>query len=105
GIVSTTGQTSPAPGGSILALYDNTTGGVTEWPAGSGYTIDSTCLIGKYTLVGDVNLDSHVTTDDYAIVDVFRGITAGATWSQGDVNGDGQITSDDFSTMDVNRGL
>src|SRR5207244_431114 len=96
-----------APGGTILALFQNIDPAHPTqplWSSWDGVTVDLTTVIGKYTYYGDVNLDGQVTADDYATADVFRGLTQGALWTQGDISGDGQVTADDYAQMDVNRG-
>jgi len=99
GIVSTTSN-----GSQILALFDNAFVGATSW---AGQSISSTAIVGKYTYLGDVNLDGEVTGDDYTIIDSNLNITppAGLAWVSGDTNLDGSVTGDDYTTIDSNLGL
>src|SRR5207253_8110982 len=56
GFGASTGITSStATGNTILALFDNSLVGVTEWPVGSGNTISASAVVGKYTYFGDVD--------------------------------------------------
>jgi autotransporter-associated beta strand protein len=102
-----------APGGSpaaatILITFDNNDAGgaITEWPPASGITVDTTTVIGKYTYLGDVNLDGQVTGDDISIVNSLMGTDLSASntpqslwWQLGDVNFDGLVTGDDYSQV------
>ncbi len=106
GIVSSTSQASS--GKTILALFDNALVGRTDWPAGSGQTISSSAIVGKYTYFGDTNLDGQVTGDDYGAVDANLGSTGlnpGNAWLLGDTNGDLSVTGDDYASIDANLGL
>jgi len=67
GIISTTGQT--IEGKAILALFDNALIGTGDWPPGSGRTISTNSIVGKYTYFGDLNFDGQVTGDDYPTID------------------------------------
>ncbi len=105
GIVSSTAQ---ANGGlTILALFDNSLAGATDWPLGSGNSIPSNAIIGRYTYFGDSNLDGMVTGDDYGAVDANLGqtVAAGLSWLYGDMNFDGVVTGDDYASIDANLGL
>src|SRR5205085_4030787 len=82
GIISTTGQSA---GNTILALFDNALAGATEWPVGSGNTVDANTVIGKYTYFGDLDLDGQVTAGDYGIIDANLGahVAGGCEWLLG----------------------
>jgi len=88
GITSTLGQNSN--GATVLALFDNASLGATEWPLGSGNAVPDTAVIGKYTWIGDVNLDGKVTPDDYVAIDSNINTTPepGLAWLCGDLNAD-----------------
>ena len=105
GIISTTGQNSS--GKTILALFDNALVGLTAWPTGSGQTVSSTAIIGKYTYFGDATLDGQVTADDYLVLDANRNTAppTGVAWIKGDMTNDGSVTADDYLVLDANRGL
>jgi autotransporter-associated beta strand protein len=98
---------STSTGAQILALFDNGLAGVSEWPGGSGHTISTSSVIGKYTYFGDVNFDGQVTGDDYTVVDANLSTTptVGLEWLSGDANLDGTVTGDDYTTIDANLGL
>jgi hypothetical protein len=102
-------------GGNILLIFDNAVGipalnlapgAITEWPPNSGHTVPSTAVLGKYSFIGDTNLDGKVTGDDYAPVDIALsnniGITAGATYFDGDMDLNGTVDSQDYSPIDQN---
>ncbi len=57
----------------------------------------------KYTLLGDANLDSLVTGDDFTILVANLG-KAVTRWDQGDFNYDGLVTGDDFTLLVANLG-
>ncbi len=106
GIVSSTSQATG--GNTILILFDNSMAGATDWPAGSGQTIGSNAVVGKYTYFGDTNLDGQVTGDDYGAIDAnlgTTGINPGIAALMGDTNFDGNITGDDYAAVDGNLGL
>jgi hypothetical protein len=83
-----------------LAVADNVLFGRTSW---NGQPIDTTTIIGKYTFLGDANLDGQVTTDDYVVVDLGLGRT-NAQWIQGDTDFSGIVTTDDYVVIDLNLG-
>src|SRR5439155_17671882 len=103
GIISTTGQSA---GNTILALIDNALVGASDWPLGSGQTIDANTVVGKYTYFGDVNFDGQVTSDDYGVLDANLNTTPPIeiAWLSGDANLDGSVTSDDYGILDANLG-
>jgi fibronectin-binding autotransporter adhesin len=106
GIISTHGQSQN--GATILALFDNALAGFGDWPTGSGFTIDSTTVAGKYTYLGDTNLDGQVTPQDYTAIDSnlgTNGVDVGISWFYGDTNFDGNITPQDYTAVDSNLGL
>src|SRR4051794_13844789 len=107
GITSGLRDSTGAP--TFLALVDNSTVGLSEWPLGSGNTIDATTVIGKYTYFGDVNLDGVVNSSDYGIVDAnFNTVPPASTaLIRGDANLDGLVNSSDYGIIDANfnRGL
>ena len=80
--------------------------GVGDWPPGSGKTVASNAVIGKYTYFGDLNMDGQVTGDDYAVIDSNLNTTplAGIAWLSGDANLDGNVTGDDYAVIDSNLG-
>lgn len=101
----TTGITSSTSNGTqILAMFDNTPVGLTEW---EGHAIAPTAIIGKYTYFGDANLDGQVTGDDYTIIDsnIDTDPVVGLEWALGDMNFDGIVTGDDYTIIDSNFGL
>jgi len=104
GIVSSTSQSNG--GKTILAMFDNSLVGVGDWPPGSGQTVSSNSVIGKYTYFGDLNLDGQVTGDDYPTIDSNLNTTpvAGLAWLRGDANLDGIVTGDDYAVIDSNLG-
>jgi hypothetical protein len=104
GIISTTSQLTA--GSPILALFDNALVGATEFPFGSGITIGSSAICGKYTYIGDADLNGMVTPDDYGAIDSHLGesVPAGRGWFAGDWNFDGQVTPDDYIAIDSNLG-
>src|SRR5207253_5585291 len=101
GIISSTGQTA---GNTILALFDNALVGATEWPIGSGHTIDANSVVGKYTFFGDVDLDGQVTAGDYGVLDANLGSTPppGIAILSGDADFDGSVTPGDYGILDAN---
>ncbi len=105
GIVSTAGQN--LGGITVLALFDNALAGVSEWPPGSGQTLDANAVVGKYTYFGDTNMDGQVTAQDYTAVDANIGTTVnpGVAWFYGDTNFDGNITAQDYTGIDASFGL
>jgi exopolysaccharide biosynthesis protein len=106
GITSTSGQASG--GVTILALFNNALAGMAQWPPGSGQTISATAIVGKYTYLGDTNMDGQVTPQDYTAVDSNLGsnnIDRGIAWFYGDTNFDGNVTPQDYSGIDAALGL
>jgi VCBS repeat-containing protein len=105
GFVSTTSQNTG--GQTILALFDNALAGFTEYPPGSGNSIAAASIVGKYTYLGDSNLDGQVTPQDYTAIDSNLGTTppVGLAWFYGDLNFDGQVTPQDYAAIDSSLGL
>ncbi|HEX8524418.1 MAG TPA: DNRLRE domain-containing protein [Tepidisphaeraceae bacterium] len=107
GIISSAGQT--APGHPILAVFDNALLHTDTWPFGSSTTVGSTAFLGRFTYLGDADLNGMVTPDDYGAVDSNLGqtvsTTGGMNWLAGDWTFDGAITPDDYIAIDSNLGL
>src|SRR5207253_3637701 len=103
GIISSTGQSA---GNTILALVDNALVGAGDWPLGSGNTIDTNSVIGKYTYFGDVDLDGQLTPGDYGVLDANLGSTPppGIAILSGDADFDGSVTPGDYGILDANLG-
>ncbi|MBA2708806.1 MAG: hypothetical protein H0U59_13460 [Gemmatimonadaceae bacterium] len=104
GFGGTTGINSGTSNGTqILALFDNALLGATEW---LGEPVGVNSVIGKYTYMGDVNLDGQVTGDDYTVIDSNLDTTpvVGMEWLSGDSNLDGSVTGDDYTVIDSNLG-
>jgi hypothetical protein len=106
GIISTTSQHSG--GTAILALFDNALAGLGDWPAGSRQTISTTAIVGKYTYLGDADMDGQVTSQDYTAIDAnlgTHGINRGIAWFYGDTNFDGNTTVEDYTGIDSALGF
>ncbi len=106
GIISTISQDTG--GKTILLLLDNSYIGVTDWPSGSGHSVSSNAVLGKYTYFGDTNIDGQITGDDYGAIDANLGATGippGVAVLAGDTNSDNAVTGDDYSAIDANLGL
>ena len=64
-----------------------------------GETVDTSSILVRYTLTGDLNLDQQINADDYALID--SGYAAHASAYQfGDINLDGAINADDYFLID-----
>jgi autotransporter-associated beta strand protein len=105
GIISTQGQSQA--GTTILALFDNALAGFSEWPAGSGNSIAAEAVVGKYTYIGDTNMDGQVSPQDYTAIDSNLGtdVDPSIAWFYGDTNFDGSITAQDYAGVDGALGL
>jgi autotransporter-associated beta strand protein len=106
GIVSSTSQNVHA-GTTILALFDNSLAGFGDWPVGSGHTITTGSIVGKYTYIGDTNMDGQVTPQDYTATDSNLGtsVDPAISWFYGDTNFDGNIDPTDYAGIDGALGL
>jgi hypothetical protein len=106
GIVSTTSQTVHG-GTTILALFDNSLAGFSDFPFGSGHTISPSAIVGKYTYIGDTNMDGQVTPQDYTATDSNLGtsVDPAISWFYGDTNFDGNIDPTDYAGIDGALGL
>jgi hypothetical protein len=106
GIISTHSQTI-INGATILALFDNTLAGLSDYPPGSGTSIAPGAIIGKYTFIGDTNQDDQVTPQDYTAFDANLGTTVNPaiSWFYGDTNFDGNIDPTDYTGIDSSLGL
>jgi hypothetical protein len=106
GIISSTSQNVHG-GTTILALFDNSLGGFSEYPTGSGETIGANAIVGKYTYIGDTNMDGQVTPQDYTATDSNLGtsVDVGISWFYGDTNFDGNIDASDYAGIDGALGL
>jgi hypothetical protein len=106
GIISSTGQTTV--GSPILAVFDNSLLQTNTWPFGGSTVVSPNAVLGKYTYIGDADLNGMVTPDDYGAIDSNLGQTVstagGMNWFQGDWNFDGEITPDDYGAVDANLG-
>jgi autotransporter-associated beta strand protein len=106
GIISTTSQTVHG-GTTILAVFENSLAGFGDWPQGSGQTIAGAAIVGKYTYIGDTNMDGQVTPQDYTATDSNLGtsVPLGISWFYGDTNFDGNIDPTDYAGIDGALGL
>jgi hypothetical protein len=106
GITSTTSQTTHA-GTTILALFDNALAGFSDYPFGSGNSIATGAIVGKYTYIGDTNFDGQVTPQDYTATDSNLGtsVDPAISWFYGDTNFDGNIDPTDYAGIDGALGL
>jgi RHS repeat-associated protein/uncharacterized delta-60 repeat protein len=106
GIVSTMSQTVHE-GTTVLALFDNALAGFSDYPAGSGNTISSNAIVGKYTYIGDTDYNGQVTPQDYTATDSNLGtsVDLGVSWFYGDTNFDGNIDPIDYGGIDAALGL
>ncbi|HEX8521820.1 MAG TPA: PEP-CTERM sorting domain-containing protein [Tepidisphaeraceae bacterium] len=109
GITSSAGQT--ITGAPILAVFDNSIAGFSEFPFTGGEAVPSTAVVGQFTYIGDADLNGQVTPDDYGAIDSNLGQhvgtaeeTGGMNWFAGDWNFDGDITPDDYGAVDANLG-
>ncbi len=58
-------------------------------------------VLGRYTYIGDANLNGVVSFDDYVGMDnAFFGLIPNLGWATGDINFDGLINFDDYSFVD-----
>jgi len=65
----------------------------------AGENVDTSSILIRYTLTGDLNLDQQINADDYAMID--SGFAShGTTYQSGDVDFDGSINADDFFLID-----
>ncbi len=106
GIISTLSQQQG--GVAILALFNNALTHVSDWPQGSGLTVPANSIIGKYTYLGDTNMDGQVSPQDYTAVDAnigTSGIDPGIAWFYGDTNFSGSVTAQDYTGVDASLGL
>ncbi len=105
GITSTTSQGQG--GTTILALFDNALAGFSDYPFGSGNSIATGAIVGKYTYIGDTNFDGQVTAQDYTAIDANIGtsVSVGISWFYGDTNFDGNIDATDYTGIDAALGL
>src|SRR6185369_3745152 len=69
----------------------------------SGFTVDSTSVLVKYTYAGDANLDGTINADDYAAIDFYSPQAGASGYFNGDFNHDGAINADDYSLIDFNN--
>jgi hypothetical protein len=106
GIVSSTSQNVHG-GTTILALFDNSLAGFPDYPFNSGHTIAANAIVGKYTYIGDTNMDGQVTPQDYTATDSNLGtsVDPAISWFYGDTNFDGNIDPTDYAGIDGALGL
>jgi hypothetical protein len=104
-IISTVGRNNPN-GNTIHYVLDNQLVGVSEWPLGSGISIDANSLIAKYTYFGDVNFDGRVDDSDYAVLDGNYGSSPDPRVAvlMGDANLSGTADDSDYAVLDGNFG-
>jgi hypothetical protein len=103
-IVSTAAQRDG--GDKVLALIDNALAGAGDWPIGSGQPVAHDAILGKYTFLGDVNLDGRVGEEDLAVISANLGAVpaAGIAWMRGDTDFDGVVTFIDYRRASTNLG-
>jgi hypothetical protein len=84
-----------------LALAEAADLGLTEF---GGLAVDETTMVGKFTYVGDANLDGQVDALDYERVDLAIGNSGVFGTAQGDLNYDGNVDALDYEQIDLNIG-
>jgi hypothetical protein len=92
----------------MLILFNNALVGATDFPFGSGNTISANAIVGKYTYLGDADLDGQVTSQDYTAIDAnlgTNGLDLGVSWFYGDMDFDGNITTADYTGIDSALGF
>jgi hypothetical protein len=76
----------------------------TEWPAGSGQTVNANSILLKYTFNGDANVTGDINSLDYALID--GGFLSQSTssplggYSNGDFDFNGAVNSLDYALID-----
>jgi hypothetical protein len=68
----------------------------------NGQTIDGTCVLLKYTYMGDGNLDGTIDGADYGIIDNTVQVAGAHGYFNGDFNYDGVIDGADYGVIDNN---
>jgi hypothetical protein len=67
----------------------------------SGETVDATAVLIKFTYTGDADLDGHLTTSDYFLIDAGY-LNAAHAWAHGDFDFSGPVNGDDYFWLDSN---
>jgi hypothetical protein len=68
----------------------------------SGYTVDATTVMIKYTYAGDADLGGFIDGGDYGILDNFAQVPGASAYFNGDFNFDGVIDGGDYGIIDNN---
>ena len=89
--------TSVGSGARALGYADNAASGLATF---SGQSIDSTCVLVKYTYSGDANLDGKVDVTDLGAL--ATNWQAAALWTGGDFNYDGVVNVTDLGALATN---
>jgi autotransporter-associated beta strand protein len=84
-----------------LALSEAGDLGLTEF---AGVAVDADTVVGRFTYVGDANLDGQVDALDYERIDLGIGNTGVAGTALGDLNYDGVVDALDYEQVDLNIG-
>jgi autotransporter-associated beta strand protein len=88
------------PHKTALGYAEQTAIGLTAY---QGQTLDTTSILIRYTLSGDMNLDGMVNSTDFTMLAMnYNAINS--TWSAGDVNYDGTVNALDFNSLASNYG-
>jgi hypothetical protein len=66
----------------------------------SGYTVDGTTVLIKYTYIGDASFDGLVDASDYGLIDNYYQFPGTTGYCNGDFNYDGVIDASDYGYVD-----
>ena len=99
GAITTNADLAGQP--TYLALANSVDLGLTEF---ANIVVDPTTIVGKFTYVGDANLDGLVDALDYERVDLSIGNVGTQGPAQGDLNYDSRVDALDYEAIDLNVG-
>ena len=91
-------RVNPTLGWTISAATDINENGQICGYGSNGTTSDASFILDP-AILGDANLDGHVTITDLGTLIDNYGTQSGATWFMGDFNDDGKVTIDDLGVL------
>jgi len=101
GIASSTAAADPNQLMGLAAILNDNGHGGPIYTTFDGFAVDTSSILIKYTLMGDLNLNGRIDSDDYFLID--RGFSNGIGSNQyynGDIDYNGVINADDYSYID-----
>jgi hypothetical protein len=102
GIASTAASTDPNQLMGLAAILNDNGHGGPIYSMFDGFAVDMSSILIKYTLMGDLNLNGKIDSDDFFLIDrgFANGPLASNPYFNGDIDYNGQVNDADYAYID-----